>query len=846
MFEPITRALARFSTRHPWIAILIVMVIVGFAGSRGMPSMANDSAAFAPNNPAIAASERIDELFGADSAVTPLQVAMVAGSGDIVTIAGLDAVRQVTDAIRTTELDGVKLADWLVAQPGTGDITSFLAPIEAGIANGAPAPTTDDALKAMLAQAAGFIPPAQAGLVRGLFDDPAALETGTAGAGLVLAFLRSPDGAAEEEQLAALQGALAENLAALSLGDIEALPFSLPLIQWAGDQAGIQIPLLLFGAIGIIGLVLLFLFLPRRVLPIGQRLRRTFADSFLALLVVLFAITTTNGLAVLLGPNGLGLIGNASGPAAIVPILVVGLGVDYVIHLNAAYRNGLAEREAVEAAMERSLRIVGGALVLSFLTTAFGFLTNVTGPSALATFGVLATIGIGAAFLYTMLLFPAARLLLDRRAARKGKLPATAFAAEEATFADRIVEKTAVIPRRAPWVAVGIAGIVLVASAFAATNLKSAFSFLDFVPVDSQVRTAAAVLTERFGGGQGETTQVLVDGELSDPATWNATLDGVAAAASLPGVVTIEGAARVQSPQAVIAALADPADPQHVPAVAAAVRAAGLDGSLRATPESDLASVIAAAQAAVPGAFQGLLTEGAALYTFTTQAGTAGAAALAQGLEAAFPTGSVATSRDIIDAVVISAISDSQTQSLLLAILAAGILVMLNFFVSDRKPVLGILTIAPVAGIVVLIYAFMALVGIPFGPVTATLAAIVIGIGIDYTIHVTHRFGEFRREGLTIDLAITRTLGTTGSALAGSALTTALGFAILTQSTLVPFQQLGVLVLASVIGSALAAIFVLPSMLTIWARWSERRAASRQPIVAPGATPLAGGDAPSA
>ena len=811
--------------------------------------MTNDSASFAPSNPAIAAGERIETLFGTDSAVTPLQVALVASSGDILTTAGRDAVARITDAIRTTEVDGARLGDWLVAQPGTGDITSFLAPIDLAVANGAPAPTSDADLKAMLAAAADRIPPAQAGLIRGLFDDPAALDTGTAGAGLVLAFLRAPDGVAQEEQLAALQGALATNLAALDLGGIEALPFSTALIAWAGDQSGIQIPLLLFGAIGIIGLILLALFLPRRGMPPLQRLRRTFADSFLALLVVLFAIVTTNGLAVVLGPGGLGLVGPMSGPAAIVPILVVGLGVDYVIHVNAAYRNGLAEREAVDAAMARSLRIVGGALVLSFLTTAFGFLTNLTGPSALATFGILATIGIGAAFLYTMLLFPAARVLLDRRAARKGRLPATAFASEEATWADRLVEKTAVIPRRAPWAAVGVAGIVLVASAFAATNLKSAFSFLDFVPVDSQVRTAAIVLTERFGGGLGETTQVLVNGDLADPAVWNATLDATAAAAALPGVIATDGVPRVESPQSVIAAMADPASPGHVPAVAAAVAAAGLDGSLRAGEGSDLASVLAAAQAAAPGALDGVLAEGAALYTFTTQAGEAGAAALAQGLESVFPDGSVATSREIVNAVVVNAISASQVESLLLAILAAGILVMLNFFVSDRRPVLGLLTIAPVAGIVILLYAFMALVGIPFGPVTATLAAIVIGIGIDYTIHVTHRFQEFRREGLTIDLAITRTLGTTGSALAGSALTTALGFAILTQSTLIPFQQLGVLVLAAVVGSAAVSILVLPSMLTIWARWSERRSEAKEAARTGASGSLrvpSGGDAPPA
>jgi predicted RND superfamily exporter protein len=124
--------------------------------------------------------------------------------------------------------------------------------------------------------------------------------------------------------------------------------------------------------------------------------------------------------------------------------------------------------------------------------------------------------------------------------------------------------------------------------------------------------------------------------------------------------------------------------------------------------------------------------------------------------------------------------------------------------------------------VVVLLYAFMVLVGIEFGPVTATLAAVVIGVGVDYTIHVTHRFGEFRREGLSVDDAVTRTLGTTGSALLASAITTSLGFAVLTQSSLIPFQQLGWLTLVAIAGSALVSVLVLPSMLVIYSRRSER------------------------
>ena len=122
---------------------------------------------------------------------------------------------------------------------------------------------------------------------------------------------------------------------------------------------------------------------------------------------------------------------------------------------------------------------------------------------------------------------------------------------------------------------------------------------------------------------------------------------------------------------------------------------------------------------------------------------------------------------------------------------------------------------------VILLYAFMVLVGIEFGPVTATLAAVVIGVGVDYTIHVTHRFQEFRREGLDVNTAMTGTIGTTGSALLASAVTTALGFAILTQSSLIPFQQFGWLTLVAIAGSALVSVLVLPSMLIIYARRSS-------------------------
>lgn len=822
MFEWIASGLARFTTRRPWLAIIAVLAVAISLSALGRPEMSNDSAEFAPDDPAITASERIEALFGEESAVQPLQVVLVADSGDIITTAGLDAAATVVQILESVEIDGARLTDFLVEQPGTGAITSFMSPVELAISNGAPAPTTDAEVKALLESGLAFAPPAQAELLNGLFEGDIA-ESNTAPSGLMLAFFETPEDRASFELLAQLQGEFDAGLQSASLVGIEALPFSVPLIAQAGEEAGIEIPILLFSAIGIIGLALLFVFWTSAPIRRFQRARRTVADTLLALLVVMFAITTTDGMAVLLGPDGLGIIGNVSGPSSIVSILLVGLGVDYVIHLNSAYRKGLGQGEAVHTAMTRSVRIVGGALVLSALTTAFGFLTNVfAGSTALLTFGVLAAVGIGAAFLYANLLFPAARVLLDQRAAAAEKLPADAFATTERSWIDRLTGATAVIPRRAPWAAVGLAGLVLVGAALTATNLRSGFSFLDFVPEGAAVRAAAFELEERFDGGLGETTSILVEGDLAETSAWNAAIAATAAAGQLDDVVAIDGAPLVQSAPDLVASLATEGTPGFDASVAEAVAAAGLDAMLVAPAGADIGALLDAVRTVAPEELAAVYTPDASLYTFTTQAGTDGALRLAAGLEAAFGGTSIATSQEIIDAAVVESTSITQLQSLILALLGAGALLMLNYWVSDRRPMLGLLTILPVGGVVILLYAFMVIAGFEFGPVTATLAAVVIGVGVDYTIHVTHRFGEFLREGLDVDGAVTRTLQTTGSALLASAVTTSLGFAILTQSSLVPFQQLGWLTLVAIIGSALVSVLVLPSMLVIYARRSER------------------------
>jgi uncharacterized protein len=183
----------------------------------------------------------------------------------------------------------------------------------------------------------------------------------------------------------------------------------------------------------------------------------------------------------------------------------------------------------------------------------------------------------------------------------------------------------------------------------------------------------------------------------------------------------------------------------------------------------------------------------------------------------------VATSNPIINEVIVTALQDSQVSSLLVTLLAAMLLLVVTFAIESRRPFLGVITIAPVGLVVLWTFGMMAATGIPFGPVTATIAALAIGIGVPYTIHITHRYQEDRLRFADPAEAIRSTVRHTGGALAGSAFTTMAGFGVLVTSSLTPFRHFG-MVTAYAIGFALfAATVVLPSLLTLWDRYHRRR-----------------------
>lgn len=840
-------ALAALARRAPVAVIVVVLVLTGALGAlAGQLETASGNEGFAPDNLELEAAEVIAERFG-ETGESVMQVLVRASGGDLISADGVQAA----GALRAALLGG-DVAEDLSEQPGRPAVVTFLDPLflaaeEQGID---PAALDDAQVEQVYADAVAALPPEQAGFLSALQpDDTAPTE---ADAALVLVFVdtsgMSGDATAQFDQVIATETRVADAIRAADLPDgVVVDPFSFALLFGDSFQFQSEITRLFAMAFAIIVLILGFVYWLRPGLGLTRiaGTRRTLADIVLTMATIVMAILWMQGFAYLLGPDGLGVIGRLTEVTQIVPVLLIGLGVDYAIHLTTRYREEVGSGVATGEAISRAVRTVGVALVLATATTVVGFLTNIVNPvPALRDFGIIAAVGIAASFLLMLTFVPAVRLLLDRRAERAGRLPRQALGRTSERLLPDVMARTAVLAERLPiptlLVTVVLGGAL---GAWGLANLETRFSFTDFLPDDHPIVATFDTIVERFGGGFGEQTDVLVRGEVATAEAHNALVEALRETARIDGVTTFEGSASAESPVSALATLVAPGPEGQplAPPVAEVAAAEGLQPDLTFPAGADVAAVYAAMLDAAPEvASRVLATDSAGIpdlarVSVQTTAGEAGAGLLAAELDAAFAPveaagpATVATSDPIINHVIVTALQDSQTSSLVITLVAAMLLLVVTFAIQSRRPFLGVITIAPVALVVLWTFGMMALTGIPFGPVTATIAALAIGIGVPYTIHITHRYSEDRLRFADPADAIRSTVRHTGGALAGSAFTTMAGFGILVTSSLTPFRQFG-LVTGYAIGFALlAATIVLPSMLTLWDRWHRSR--GRAPVV---------------
>jgi predicted RND superfamily exporter protein len=543
-----------------------------------------------------------------------------------------------------------------------------------------------------------------------------------------------------------------------------------------------------------------------------------------------------------------------------VPFLLVGLSIDYALHVVMRYREARADDPALSprSGMARGLVGTTVALAATTFTTAVGFLANITSPiQSIQSFGAVAAAGIVSAFLVFAVLLPAVKLEVDGLLERAG-LDRRKRAFGRSGAAARALGVGASFAKRAPAVVV-VVGLVLAAGGgYAATDIETSIDQVDFLPRDSpewmeslpgpfapgdyHVREHAVYVNDNFLQSRDRAqVQILVEGSVTDPSTLDRLRAGERAVANSSTAVTLaDGRPRVTSVLSVIEETA--ADNESF---AALVRGADIDGD--GVPDRNLQEVYDGLYAAAPedarsvlyradGEYRALRVQvavrgGADSATVTAQMRDVAGVIEGDG-ETESARRATATGQPVIQEVVQQGLLRTLVQGFLLTL---GVILAFLVVIFKRRydaPALGVVTTVPVVFALAWILGAMYLFDVAFNTETAIITSIAIGLGVDYAIHVSERFLDEFRESGDAEAALDRTIVGTGGALLASALTTASGFGVLVLALVPSLRRFGLVTGTTIVFAFLASVLVLPSLLRLWVGWSDAAVAAPAPAKA--------------
>ena len=788
--------LSRLVTARPYITVLVIILItVALGAGATFRAPPPETAATLPDGSAVAeVLDEIDELFG-DSGET--SVVTLLFRGEAITPNGL------------SQMDA--LINDIVSEP---DVQMLLVPEDPVIA-----PSL--LIKALLrvdsfesvTQAEVDAAPAPPEIKQAL---SAMTGTDTDGTPIAVATLRLRD--TGDERIEDAERRISE-LAAADEGPLRVSSISPVVIEDEYKRATEEgmAPLIGLALLLILALILLFM--------------RTISDLLLTFVGLLISLIWIIGAEGWLGPNALGLTGPPNSLTTMVPIIVISLTVDYAIQIVSHYREQRTAGLPVVAAVRAGMRNVTVPITLAAVTTIASLLANLFSPVGIVgDFGIIAGLGVGMSLIVILTLVPAGRTIIDRRREARGKLKPPRPIAKALPGVGHVAE---VLGRRVtrnpvPFIIVVLA--VTIGLGFSATRLESEFSIRDILPRGGDLLRDMDTLDASVGGTT-EIASVVIKAEITETRTLLNLQDLTTAfqderrrpqAASGPQQASYDLLLRDW-----IENSGEPGD-KFDPELAALFEDA--TAGVQLDPDK-MQAFVDRLEANDPSARHLLVDDPSGVDVLLVQFPTysdnpSRTKVLQEELEALWfgdDDAITATSLAIISVTVTDSITERQTEAIGTTVLVALAVLGLFFWVTVRQPALAIIAVGPIVLVVIWVLGTMALLGIPFSLITSIITALAIGIGVDYTIHIIHRYREEYSRERDPEKAAIRTLSTTGSALLGSAMTTALGLGVLVASPLAASQQFGITAALTIAYSLIVSILVVPPAMTIWGAYQNMR-----------------------
>jgi predicted RND superfamily exporter protein len=529
-----------------------------------------------------------------------------------------------------------------------------------------------------------------------------------------------------------------------------------------------------------------------------------------------------------------GFIGLIGIPFAVlliaVPPILIAIGIDFGIHSINRYREERVQGMSITAAMTRTTDQMTVAFAIVAGTSAIGFLSNVVSAfPPTQDFGIVAAAGIVFTFLIFGVFVPAMKITVDR-ARERYPIPTMANTplGSESSPLGRLLSVGVTVSKRGPLIFLILITVFTAGGGVYATGVDTGFSPEDFQPAEETPEYLQSVPEpirppERFeyvrinnyiDRNFQQDDRVLM--YLEKPMNEDSALEEIHKAGESPPS-TFRSDHRQAESQSIITLIESRAE--RDPEFRALVERN--DRNDNGIPDRNLPQIYDALSEPADSDLSNFIGEdrqsAQVIYTVDGDADadvvTDDAYAVSGQFRAeAQPTGSV-----IIFEEALSLVLDSVIDTLILTLAGAAVFLVFAYWVLEGRPSLALVNIVPILVTIVALVASMRALGIAFNAINGTILAIAIGIGIDYAVHVVHRFiDEYHERALYP--ALRRTVVGTGGALTGSMLTTVFGIGVLVLALNPALGVFGVLMSMSVLYAYLSSVFILPSVIVVWER----------------------------
>ncbi|MCJ7769497.1 MAG: efflux RND transporter permease subunit, partial [Dehalococcoidales bacterium] len=460
------------------------------------------------------------------------------------------------------------------------------------------------------------------------------------------------------------------------------------------------------------------------------------------------------------------------------PIFIIVMGAADGIHYLSHFKDNLSKYSDRRQLTVATLKMVGMPIFLTTITSMAGFASLVwTDVIPMKHMGIFVTMGIGYAGILSLFFLPA---LLSRI-----KLSAKSAEVKES----RLTKLVLIVSRQRVLVALVILAVIVVSAVYI-PRLEVVSNQLMFFKEGSEIRQTFARVEEKFGGAIPLTGEIIAeDGSAAviDYRFASQVLAVERELESLPGIGSafsvfdlVQGINKMTTGQDTY-----PQNPVVIQAMLAQVS------------DEDRATWIAADGFRVMIRTEGLGAEDIdKLDDFVAQNGD---------------TIRVITGLPVLFDEMNNLVVRSQAQSLGLALVLIFIMLLLTF----RSIGAALAGLLPVAITILAIMGMLAMTGFNLNIMTATLSAIAIGVGVDYSIHLISGIYYFRRQQKNWKEAVDSALKSVSRPRLANAFGLAIGLSALFFSPLLIHTHVASVMWVAMVVSSLAALFLIPIFYTI-------------------------------